>query len=39
MPEDEFLHLKDLRMHYRDFGDASKPVALFSMALPARVLL
>jgi esterase len=29
MPEDKFVEVNGLRLHYRDFGDAGKPVALF----------
>jgi pimeloyl-ACP methyl ester carboxylesterase len=33
MPEDKFLHVNNLRLHYRDFGEAGKPVALFMHGL------
>ncbi len=29
MPEDKFVHLNGLRMHFRDFGGEGKPIALF----------
>lgn len=33
MPEDKFVPVNGLRLHYRDFGEAGKPVALFMHGL------
>jgi esterase len=33
MPEDKFIKVNGLRLHYRDFGNAGKPVALFMHGL------